>query len=249
MKKTLIFVTILINICVSLSAQTLTLVSRATTTAPGATIITPAQTHTTGNLLVVGSETNLGATVTVIVNTCGDAWSATPKTPVNIGGSNIGSIFFTSTSANSGIPTGTVGCSNDIITLTPSGGNYNTAVVDEINKTSGTWGFVDDKTDSGSGTTITGTTITITNPSFIFGELTLAPDTLTGTNGFTATSQDAGGGYVWNLSNPSVSTNQAATGTQVGSGVWGMISAAFAATGGSPPTTTLPSITLLGAGR
>lgn len=247
---------LLLTLCVlavasSVCAQTITVptfVSRNTGQS-GASLVSATQTHSAGNLLVamLFHQANT-ATATGCTNTAGDTWAPTRATAYNqsLGGtSRTVEIWYTATASSAASPaTGTIGATNDIVTCTINAGNtYDTIDVGEAHKTSGTWGFVADAvgTAASGATSFTTTSLTLTNPSVIFGQMMLSSSgTVTPGTGYTlgpgAGGAD-GGSFSWTEQHiTSVSEAATATGSSTG---YVFIAAAFQASVASGNSATL----------
>lgn len=175
-------------------------------------------------------------------NTASDTWAPTRSGTVNAtlsGTARALEIWYTATgTAAASTPTGTVGAVNDVVTCTINGANtYQTIDVYEFNKSSGTWGFVADSSNTAASgaTTFTSGSLTLSNPSVIVGQLMLDnSQTITAGTGYTAVNSD-GGAFSWSEYHI-VSSSEAAQATGPTQTGYVFMAAAFqASTGAAAP--------------
>lgn len=191
-------------------------------------ITTPAQSHTAGNLLVVGISAQY-TSVSSVTNTAGDTFSKTTSSPSVPTAANYESIWYTLSTA---------GNASDVITANLSGkvgggGTYNTICCYEFNTSSGTWTFgADSVGTAASGTAITTGSITLSTSGVIVANFESdGGNTPTPAAGYTLSNQDGGSGFTWDMYHIT-SASEAAAATGAAGGKWNIIGASFAVSGG-----------------
>ncbi len=200
----------------------------------GLHVVTGAQSHTAGNLLVCAIyHQSSGNHVSLVANTALDTWSKSTSSPFQDGGIRSLEIWYTLSTAGSAV---------DVTTATLSDANdtYNTIAVYEFNTSTGTWTFGSDSTGSGgsgTGGAIATGTLTATNPSVIVALLELqANTTQVGGTGYTLHGEDATdpGSFV-SSEYHIVTTSEAATASS-SPGNWLIIGSVFSLSGGGGST-------------
>lgn len=201
----------------------LAFVSRANTPthATGTSVASPAQSHTTGNLLVVCIQAQSGGTaLSSVTDTAGNTYTKTTSSPVNNGGGvNYDYIYYAKN---------VTGNASNIITATWAVSyNYLAIAVYEFSGADTTAPFVTDSTGSGASTNMTTGTLSLGGVSCVIVaimENDSANVTAAGTGYTKAITDD--GGYIVDEYHIT-STDEAATATQAANLAYGIIGAAF----------------------
>lgn len=204
-------------------------VSRANTPTHTAatTVISPAQSHTTGNTLAALMQFQ-GPTISSVTDTAGNTYTATTSSPfTNVGGTNRQAIWYAKNITGN--------ASNQVTATFAASYAYLTITVYEFSGCDTVAPFIADSTGtSASGTAIATGTLTLSTSSVIVAiyESDAGPGS-TGGTGYTKNTADDNG-FISDEYHIT-STSEAASATGAGSAGWGILGAAFVSSGGPPP--------------
>lgn len=179
----------------------------------------------TGNLLVVGSQSqNSGGAVTV-TDSAGNTYTPTTSSPVTQG-ANKQRLFFAKNVTGGNLL---------LAVASDAGETYGTVVCYEISGADLTAPFVADSTGTGTGTALTTGTLSLGGvESIIIAQILVnSAGTFTAGSGYTSPGYQDGFSFITD-EYQITSSDDVADGTQGGATAWAIIAAAFKVAGGAP---------------